>query len=93
MSEEIETETMTQAEKIDILRDICYDVEGSFRNDYSGRGMCGRECVGIVSENAGLVVDRAAEAGITGSRQDQMGRRSIVYWPCLSITKPVCEPT
>ena len=32
------------------LKDVCFDNgEVDFRNDYSGRGMYGRKCVGIVS--------------------------------------------
>lgn len=30
------------------IKDVCEETETDFRNDYSGRGMFGRNCIGIV---------------------------------------------
>jgi len=49
---------------------------------YSGRGMYGKECVGVALDGIG---DGTAQQ-IVGSapRTDSLGRRIIAYWPHLS---------
>lgn len=46
--------------------------------DYSGRGMFGQTCLGIVCDDPS---DTIADAGVHGARQDSLGRSTIVYWP------------
>lgn len=58
---------------------------------YSGRGMMGRECVGIVVPSAVIAAWRiAAELigvdsayVILNPRWDSMGRDEILYWPSV----------
>ena len=52
------------------------------REDYSGRGMFGKKCVGIVGPNLNLMIEKASEFGDhRGMRTDDMGKSYIVYWP------------
>ena len=77
---------------IDLLEEVC-DQEGlgNLRR-YSGRGMYGRECVGISGEYlnpftvAILLADRADLFGIDIADipvpdTDSLGRGIIIYWP------------
>lgn len=54
---------------------------GSVYADYSGRGMYGRECMGIVHADANEVIAEAGAAGLKGAKTDSMGRKMIIYWP------------
>ena len=55
-----------------------------FRTDYSGRGMRGHRCVGIVGVSAEEIVEATAMAGVTGAFRDSMGFDVIVYWPHIA---------
>lgn len=71
---------------------------GVFRT-YSGRGMYGRECVGLVISNSEMfevamvvgqwltdnVVDYDLSDAFKNARTDSMGRSMIVYWPSIAI--------
>ena len=54
---------------------------GEIRPDYSGRGMFGKTCYGIVCDDANKCLEAAGSYGITGGKVDNMGRQFIVYWP------------
>lgn len=56
-------------------------VDGRVHRHYSGRGMYGKCCVGIVADDAIDVIERAAQNGYRGAAQDSMGKGVIVYWP------------
>ncbi len=71
--------------KIAQLRELAKDRGDRFREKYSGRGMYGRTCVGIVTDSPEDVI---ADAGIRGAHTDDMGLSTIVYWPSLSLDKP-----
>ena len=66
-------------------------VDGEIRTDYSGRGMYGDECVGIILKDegdlfrfAGLLDDDFVE--LLGSPEwDSMGLREIAYWPKVTV--------
>ena len=60
---------------------------GTVREGYSGRGMYGEQCWGIVHDNAYEVIEVAALHGLTGAQVDSMGLSSIVYWPRLRYNK------
>lgn len=66
------------------LKKIAKDNGWQFCDDYSGRGMFGRRCVGVVGESAEAIVEAAAMAGVTGAFRDSMGFDVIVYWPHIS---------
>lgn len=78
-----------------IIRDAAQEI-GSYgantiRTDYSGRGMYGRECFGIVVDSVaelldfwtGIVIEDEWTAGqlARDAREDGMGQRTIVYFP------------
>lgn len=56
-------------------------LNSEIRDDYSGRGMYGRNCYGIECNDPISCVEQAATQGITGANYDQMGLQYIVYWP------------
>ena len=74
-----------------------------FREDYSGRAMYGRTCPGVVTDDfdgptfgvhfalevqrRGFDAARALSA-LGGSRQDSMGRSTIIYWPAVGRLNP-----
>ena len=74
------------------------DSSDSFRPDYSGRAMYGRTCPGIVTgdfdgptfgvefalavQEEGFDARRVFDA-LGCSRQDNMGRKMIIYWPAV----------
>ena len=66
-------------------------VDGEIRTDYSGRGMYGDKCIGVVLKDegdlfrfAGLLDDDFVE--LLGSPEwDSMGLREIAYWPRCTI--------
>lgn len=70
-------------DKIKILKDVADEVDGKFCDDYSGRWMFGKTCVGIICDNAYSCIEAAAAQGIRGARTDNMGRSYIVYWPSI----------
>jgi len=82
-------------DQIDVIEDAldrCSDGEGELYRGYSGRGMYGRTCVGIVVADEGQLVafgrelERAAdrhdvEVDLGRMAFDSMGLRMIAYWP------------
>ncbi len=75
------------------------DDEVSFRNDYSGRGMYGKSCVGITGSKSGCmqIIAEVIKASVNDTEmtveevvdmllnfeQDSMGLDVILYWPDL----------
>jgi hypothetical protein len=85
-------------EYIDVMRrDDGIDVTIDPHWDYSGRGMFGAECFGIVGDARTLVafmlyvVPKLVEDGVTTLnawlhvRHDNMARETIFYWPDIEI--------
>lgn len=74
----------------ELLEEIAQEVDGSTRTDYSGRGMYGSTCVGIVASDLlqlGAAIARVVEDNdelrdelLSNSRTDSMGYDTIVYW-------------
>jgi hypothetical protein len=61
---------------------------------YSGRGMYGRECLGVVvdtmTEMFGLVYDAGAQGvplGTYSMHWDSMGTSTIFYWPGVEFVE------
>lgn len=75
-----------------LINDICSNCksESSVYEGYSGRGMYGRTCWGITTEDAYDCIENAALLGLTGAKVDSMGRDYIVYWPRPHFTE-TCE--
>lgn len=78
----------------DTLSDLAYDADGTAYPNYSGRGMYGKTCVGIVIEEsdllklgvsiANLFDDDTKEYLVDNYKTDTMGRQIIVYWQGLT---------
>lgn len=66
--------TMSAKEKIEEAA----NGDRTLYTEYSGRGMYGKTCIGIVCDDPEDVI---AEVGVRGAQMDSMGRRTIVYWP------------
>lgn len=82
------------------IEEFCEEQELGYREDYSGRGMFGSRCVGIVcgdplstlAELFAFIVD--SDDGISGGEiqdalgkpeEDSMGMRNILYFPKLRM--------
>ena len=74
---------------IDVIQEISNEVDGGVREDYSGRGMFGEHCLGIVCSDANRCLEVAGSKGITGGKIDNMGLDMIVYWPNLKSNDDV----
>lgn len=66
------------------LTEVAAEVDGRIRA-YSGRGMCGAECMSIYCDDAKACIEAAAARGIRGSRFDSLGRGYVVYWPGIPV--------
>ena len=81
---------------IDVIKNFCEDNGYDLREDYSGRGMFGRSCIGIVGDFnplhlvlclADVLRDEEfdnAEDILGRPCQDSMGLSTIVYFPSLN---------
>jgi hypothetical protein len=68
---------------LETIEEIAERVSGSVYREYSGRGMFGAKCLGVVCSDPTTAIEEAASLNIRGARQDNMGRDYIVYWPHL----------
>lgn len=80
----------------DLIEEFCECTDGySFYNDYSGRYMYGRKCVGIVTDRGtavamGELYEFLHNRGISNIAEslgapatDDMGLKSILYFPYI----------
>jgi len=72
---------MNLEDKLEILNEVAKSVGGELYEGYSGRGMYGAQCYGIVCDDPMSCIENSAENGIKGANYDQMGLQYIVYWP------------
>ena len=81
---------------VDFMIESGVDIDHNcIREDYSGRGMVGAECVGFVLESADQAVILGAGIAdvmeldgipfIKNARQDSMGRGIIIYFPSYAL--------
>jgi hypothetical protein len=54
--------------------------EESLRIEYSGRGMLGKTCYGIITDSPDELIEEAESQGLTGALTDEMGMSTIAYW-------------
>lgn len=60
--------------------------ECRFVDNYSGRGMYGKTCVGFITDDVFEVECRVKERGIKAKAyEDNMGLSYIVYYPSISF--------
>lgn len=81
---------MDNSTKIEILKTVAAEIGAKWYGNagYCGRGMVGKHCAAIVCERGDEndIVLAAATRHIKGARIDNLGMRSIVYWPSVEIT-------
>ncbi len=81
---------------INVIEALADDLGGTVRYGYSGRGMYGKECVGIVipypSEWIEIINERSEDLfsddvwyELESYSMDNMGLDYIVYWPNISV--------
>lgn len=71
------------AKTADIIRKIAEDGFGKIYEDYSGRGMYGKTCIGIYTDDPTRCIEEAASRGVRGAQRDNLGKEYIVYWPSI----------
>lgn len=55
--------------------------EESLRIEYTGRGIYGKACYGIITDSPDELIEEAESQGLTGALTDGIGMSStIVYW-------------
>lgn len=75
---------MDQREKVEAVRKTASEIDGRVESKYSGRGMFGKTCYGIVCDDRIQCIETAAANGLKGAKVDQLGKGYIVYWPDIS---------
>lgn len=67
------------------LEEVCdaSDTEAKIYENYSGRGMYGKTCIGVSCDRYDdiKIIERAAVQGLSGAKMDSLGMGTIVYWP------------
>ena len=84
---------------IDLITETAERLDISVRDDYSGRGMYGRYCIGITGDLSDLVrlVSRVIEDAeeevpeLANIASDSMGYDKIFYWPSLETAPEPSE--
>jgi hypothetical protein len=81
------TTTLT-TEHIDTIQDLISDIDGAELRSYSGRGMYGKQCLGIDMDSmadafrfALMVEDEDLTVALSNPCFDSMGLGIIVYFP------------
>lgn len=69
------------------IKEIANEVGGTVRTDYSGRGMFGKTCMGVICEDPNECLEAAGSLGVRGGRIDNMGKQYIVYWPTIKSSE------
>lgn len=64
------------------IESVALEYDLTIVNDYSGRGMYGAKCVGVICYSV-QVYNIIAEIGLCGAKTDNMGRSYIVYYPYI----------
>lgn len=82
---------------LELIEEFCDDYDLDFMNDYSGRGMYGKRCIGFVTyDTMGSIVNlcdalrdneeiTSAADALGDICTDNLGRGYIVYFPHLSL--------
>ena len=86
------------AKKADIIREFCEEYDLEFYEDYSGRCMYGRQCVGIICDDViGVLLklcdylynfiedDESLEDYLGDPKSDSLGLNRILYFPKIQM--------
>lgn len=81
----METQTMEFTKEQKAVQRLANDTGGKLYTDYSGRGMYGDICMGVVIDNSDYeeVLEHAVKLGLKNHRTDSMGLRMIIYFPSV----------
>ena len=83
-------------EALQCIQDLAKEF-GSMYERYSGRGMLGAQCVGVVTADRCGLQSAALRSGIVSVidfRSDSLGLDTIVYWPGIQLPKaPASRPS
>lgn len=63
------------------VRNLAANIEARIYEAYSGRGMMGKTCLGIVCDDPADVLEAFREYDLPRPNRDNMGRQYICYWP------------
>ena len=80
------TKTLTP-DQIESMESAAVELDGSLYRGYSGRGMYGDECVGVVLKSEGdlfrfaTLLDAGLAEALGTPKSDDMGFDIIAYWP------------
>lgn len=77
--------------QIEKIEKVAREVDGRVITDYSGRGMFGKNCYGIVCANINECLEVAGKHGLRNARTDNMGKNYIVYWPHITFDEAMAE--
>lgn len=94
--------TIITQDELDELHYAVYDIDSGadIYHDYSGRGMYGSKCIGIVTHDTNglmLRLSRHLTSALADKIEaaqvcyDNMGLQDIVYWPSLMAEEPPAE--
>lgn len=72
---------MTKQEKV---AELAERIGGRVRS-YSGRGMFGRECMGVTCDDADEAIMECGRLRLPKPSVDSMGLAAIVYWPSIDV--------
>jgi len=64
---------------------LANDIGGEVVEDYSGRGMFGKTCWGIICGNINECIESGVDYGLKGAKSDNMGEQYIVYYPYITV--------
>lgn len=78
---------------VECIESITDNAGWDVRTDYSGRGMYGKECIGVIVPNTNTVMRLGMAIGAEcgedyihiKTRSDSLGLRTIVYWPDVEV--------
>lgn len=83
------TTELTTEQKIKVLHEVAGLIEGSVVKEYAGRGIYGRTCFGMESDDCQTAIEEAAKRGVEGTARDSLGKGRVVYWP--TVTKETAK--
>lgn len=83
-------------DELEVLQDAAHEEDVELRTGYSGRGMYGEKCVGVVAGSVSEVIrflfavrnsddDLARMLLDEAMFEDSMGFNGIYYWPGVSV--------
>lgn len=69
------------------IRKLANKVNGKVYEHYSGRGMFGDDCMGVICSDINKCLLQAGNLCLKNVRTDNMGLDYIVYFPSIKSTK------